>query len=58
MDYSNVDLLNSVKSAYILKQFFSLIIEVKTLNLIIYNKRIQNKLGICLENYKKICIII
>ena len=48
-DYSDINLL---KSFYICKNIFSLISETKKLNLIIYNKNLQNKFQINLENYK------
>ena len=49
---SSVNIQKSVKSIYIIKYVFSLLDENKKLNLIIYNKRIQNQLGINLEKYK------
>ena len=45
--------INSIKSPYILKKVFSFIDEKRKLNMIIYNKELQKKLGIDIEEYKK-----
>ena len=44
----------SIKSLYILKDIFSFLSEKQKLELIIYNKDLQNKLDINIENYKRI----
>ena len=43
-----------IKSIYNIKQVLSYLSEKIKLNMIIYNKVFQNKLGINIENYKKI----
>ena len=49
-----LSLIKSVKSKFIFKKVFSYLLELRKLTLIIYNKKIQNKLGIDLEYIKKI----
>ena len=49
-----VDLFNGVKSLYIIKYILSFLSEEQKLEMIIYNKKFQNKLGIDVEYYKKI----
>jgi len=49
-----LNLIKSVKSKFIFKKVFSYLLEFRKLTLIIYNKKIQNKLGIDLEYIKKI----
>ena len=44
----------SIESLYILKDIFSFLSEKQKLKIIIYNKYIQNKLDINIENYKSI----
>ena len=44
--------IENIKSPYILRKLLSLLWENKKLDLIIYNKQLQNKLFINLENYK------
>ena len=44
--------IEKIKSKFILKKILSLLWEHKKLDLIIYNKQLQNKLFINLENYK------
>ena len=51
---SNVFLYQSIKSPYILKYILSFLYEKKKLNLIIYNKKFQRKLGINIHKYKEI----
>ena len=46
--------IESINSLYILKEIFSLLSEKLKLEIIIYNKDLQNKLDINIENYKKI----
>ena len=52
-NYISIDMFKSIKSHYIIKTILSLLNEKKKLNMIIYNKMIQHKLGIDIENYKK-----
>ena len=47
--------LGGIKSNYILKNIFLLLFPDKKLLIIKYNKEIQKKLGITLEDYKKEC---
>ena len=49
-----VDLRNSVKSFYIIEKIFSILSEKKKLNMIIYNKKLQKKFNINIDNYKAI----
>ena len=44
----------SIKSLYILKDIFSFLSEKQKLNIIIYNKHLQAKFNINIENYKRI----
>ena len=46
--------INSIKSTYILKEVFSFLYEKQKLNVIIYNKKLQKKLDVDIEEYKKI----
>ena len=48
--------LDSIKSNFILKELFSFLKEKKKLEMIIYNKYLQKKLGVDIENYKRISI--
>ena len=45
-------ILNNVKSNYILKKILDNIRQIKTLNIIRYNKIIQNRLNIDINTYK------
>ncbi len=45
--------LNKVKSVYILKKLFYLLFKRKSLDVISYNKKFQNKFGINIDDYKK-----
>jgi len=51
---SEINIENSIESLYILKNIFSFLSEKQKLNIIIYNKHIQNKIDINIEDYKKI----
>ena len=51
---SDVNLLISLKSYYILENIFSFLYERKKLDLIIYNKKYKKKLGLSIDDYKKI----
>jgi len=44
----------SIDSLYILKYIFSFLSEAQKLKIIIYNKNLQKKLDINIENYKRI----
>jgi len=44
----------SIESLYILKDIFSFLSERQKLNLIIYNKNLQNKLDTTIKDYKRI----
>ena len=44
----------SIKSAFILKKIFSFIKTKQKLNIVIYNKQLQEAIGIDIEYYKKI----
>ena len=46
-------IIDNIKSIYVLKDIFSLINIKQKLNLIIYNKQLQKKLGVDIEDYKK-----
>ena len=50
---SNVNLIDSIKSFYVKKNIFSYIEKKKILQLIIYNKKYQNKFKYNLDYYKK-----
>ena len=43
-----------IKSSFVLKEIFSLLNTKQKLDIIIYNKQLQEKLGIDIEDYKKI----
>ena len=45
--------IDNIKSPYIIKNIFSLLDENLKLNMIIYNKKLQNLLEVNIENYKK-----
>ena len=45
-------IINNINSSYILKQIFSLLEEKKKLKTIMYNKKIQKNIDICIANYK------
>ena len=49
-----VKLKKEVKSFYLIKEVFSLLSENKKLEIIAYNKKYQDKLGITIENYKEL----
>ena len=54
MDVNNSkakNILDNVKSKYILKIIFNNLGETKLLKIIQYNKLMQNKLGITIDNY-------
>ena len=47
--------INDIKSFNIIKKIFYLVIINKKLDIIIYNKQLQKKFGINIEQYKQIC---
>ena len=49
---SNINLLNNINSLYILNEIFSFLNAKRELNIIIYNKQMQEKLLIDIEDYK------
>ena len=49
-----INLKRTVKSFYIIKDIFSFLSEKKKLEIIEYNKKLKELLGITLENYKKL----
>ena len=52
--YINViNLRHAVKSPYIIKKMFSILCENRKLNMIIYNKNLQNLFEITIEDYKR-----
>ena len=51
-DDSHLNLIRKVKSKYIIENIFSFLEEKIELKMIIYNKNIQNLLGINIDNYK------
>ena len=48
---SSINLINSVKSKYILKHIFSFLCEKRELKLVIYNKNYKEHLELNLDNY-------
>ena len=61
MDTNNSKTLNifeSIKSKYILKRIFKYLSDTKLLKIIKYNKVIQNKLDINIDDYKNISKIV
>ena len=56
-EYENIKsgkILESIKSPYVLKDIFSFLSEKLKLEIIIYNKNLQKKIDINIENYKRI----
>ena len=49
-----INLRKEIKSVYIIKEIFSFFLEKKKLDLITYNKKLQNIVEIDIEYYKKI----
>ena len=59
-EYENIKsekVIESIKSPYILKDIFSFLSEKLKLEIIIYNKNLQKKIDINIENYKRIRLI-
>ena len=53
-ELKTVQYLRNIKSEYILKHIFSYINQKEKLNLIIYKKELQEKIGVNIEDYKKV----
>ena len=51
---SKIDVRKTIKSIYNLKNIFSFLSEKKKLDIIIYNKHLQNKFEININDYKRI----
>ena len=51
---SNINIETSIVSLYILKEIFSFLSEKQKLDVIIYNKQLQKKLEVNIEDYKRI----
>ena len=49
-----INIEKSIQSKYILKEIFSFLSKKKKLNIIIYNKYLQTKFDIKIEDYKRI----
>ena len=49
-----IKIIEDIKSLYIIKEVFSFLSQKQKLNMIIYNKHLQNKFGVNIEDYKKI----
>ena len=47
------NIIRNIKSNFILKKIFSLVCEIRKLDVILYNKMLQNSLNINNENYDK-----
>ena len=54
--FTNSDLINSIKSKFILKKIFLCLNEYKKLLIIQFNKHAQIKLGVNIDNYKAITV--
>ena len=53
IESNKLNILNNIKSKIILKSIIGRIDETKLLNIIRYNKKIQKRLNINLNNYKE-----
>jgi len=49
-----LNIIEDIKSLYIIKKVFSFLNEKQKLNIIIYNKQLQNIFGVNIDDYKKI----
>ena len=49
----NKIILEVIKSTYIIEKVFSFLDEKQKLNMIIYNKQLQNNFEVNIEDYKK-----
>ena len=52
-ELKTVQYIGNIKSEYILENIISYINQREKLNLIIYNKELQKKIGVNIEDYKK-----
>ena len=50
---TEINIEKEIKYPNILKDIFSFLSEKQKLNMLIYNKQLQKKFGINIENYKK-----
>ena len=50
---SEISIEKSIQSLYIIKDIFSFLSEKQKLNVIVYNKQLQKKLDINIEDYKR-----
>jgi antitoxin component YwqK of YwqJK toxin-antitoxin module len=51
---SNIKYVGPIKSSYILNEIFSFLNKKQKLNIMMYNKQLQKKQGIDIEDYKSI----
>jgi len=51
---SEINIEKSIKSLYILKDIFSFLSEKQELNILIYNKNLQKKFDINIDDYKRV----
>ena len=51
---TRINIEKSIGSLYILKEIFSFLSEKEKLNIIIYNRQLQKKIDINIEDYKRI----
>ena len=54
-DNININIIKKIKSNYMLKGIFSLLIDYIKLDMLNYNKLLQKRIQISTEDYKKIC---
>ena len=52
--YAIKNILEDIKSSYMIKEVFSFLYKKYKLNIIIYNKKLQKRLEVNIEDYKKI----
>ena len=53
IEVKKIKYIGYIKSTYIIKNIFSFINRKKRMKLIIYNKQLQNMIGIDIEDYKE-----
>ena len=56
IECENIIKINNIKSSYIIKGLFSFLNEKQKLNMIIYNKELQKKCIVDIEDYKKLSL--
>ena len=49
----NINLIRDISSSYIFNRIFSFLEQKQKLNMIIYNKQWQKKIGVNIQDYKK-----